>query len=155
VRDPIPLRIATRDDLIAIVAMLADDPLGAQRERFETPLPDAYHRAFDAIERDENNALWVAVDGARVVGVMQLTIIPSLTYQGRPRALIEGVRVAADMRSAGIGRQMFEGAIERARAAGCTMVQLTTDKARPDALRFYETLGFRPSHHGMKLSLSS
>lgn len=147
-------RRAARDDLPAIVRLLADDPLGAQRETYATPLPPAYHAAFDAIERDPNNELVVATDATgRVIGVLQLTFIPYLTYRGGWRALIEGVRVACELRSAGIGRQLFEWAIVRARQRGCRLVQLTTDKARPDAIRFYESLGFVASHEGMKLHL--
>lgn len=147
------LRLATRDDVPAIVAMLADDPLGAQRERNEDPVPPSYVEAFEAIDADANQHLVVAESQGRVIGVLQLTFTPSLTYQGSWRASIEGVRVHADHRSAGLGRTLFENAIERARARGCLLVQLTTDKRRPNALRFYESLGFRASHEGMKLRL--
>ena len=152
-------RRATAADLPAIVAMLADDPLGATRERFETPLPESYLRAFAEIDADANNELVVAcLDGderaeGAVVGVLQLTFIPYLTHQGSRRALIEGVRVASSHRSAGFGTQLFAWAIARARERGCRMVQLTTDKSRPDAKRFYEALGFTASHEGMKLAL--
>lgn len=151
----ISFRPANRDDVPLIVRMLADDPLGAKRERYETPLPESYMAAFDAIESDPNNELVVACMDARAVGVLQITFIPYLTYQGGWRALIEGVRIASDVRSEGIGRRMFEWAIQRSRERGCRLVQLTTDKARPDALRFYEKLGFVASHEGMKLPLSS
>jgi GNAT superfamily N-acetyltransferase len=146
-------RQATAADLPAIVAMLADDVLGATRERFETPLPASYSRAFQEIDRDPNNELIVACVGDTVVGVLQLTFIPYLTHQGSRRALIEGVRVARSHRSAGLGTRLFEWAIERARERGCRLVQLTTDKSRPDAKRFYEALGFVASHEGMKLRL--
>lgn len=146
-------RRAQEQDLDAIVGMLADDALGAQRERYDDPLPASYRTAFGAIDADPNNELVVATRGGRVVAVLQLTFIPYLTYQGAWRALIEGVRVAASERSAGVGSALFEWAIARARERGCIMVQLTTDKARPDALRFYEKLGFVASHHGMKLKL--
>jgi GNAT superfamily N-acetyltransferase len=149
------VRRARRDDLAAIVALLADDPLGATREAVLDPLPQSYGDAFAAIDADANQALVVADDGSgKVVGVLQLTFIPSITYRGGWRALIEGVRVAASARSTGIGRQMFAWAIERARARGCRLVQLTTDKRRPDAIRFYESLGFVASHEGMKLALT-
>jgi GNAT superfamily N-acetyltransferase len=151
----ISFRPANRDDLPLIVRMLADDPLGAKRERYETPLPESYMAAFDAIASDPNNELVVACLDSRVVGVLQITFIPCLTYQGGWRALIEGVRIASDIRSEGIGRRMFKWAIQRSRERGCRLVQLTTDKARPDALRFYEKLGFVASHEGMKLPLSS
>lgn len=131
--------------------LLADDPLGAKRERFEIPLPDSYLRAFEAIDADPNNELVVACLGAEVVGVLQLTFIPYLTYQGGWRALIEAVRVDSRQRSRGLGKTMFEWAIARARERGCHLVQLTTDKARADAKRFYESLGFVASHEGMKL----
>lgn len=149
----IALRHARREDVPAIVAMLADDPLGAQRERFEDPLPKSYFEAFEAIDADPNQELIVATHDAAVIGVLQLTYTPSLTYQGSWRASIEGVRVHADHRSSGIGRRLFEDAIERARGRNCLLVQLTTDKKRPDALRFYESLGFVASHEGMKRRL--
>lgn len=147
-------RRATSADLLAIVDLLADDPLGASRENFVVPLPQAYVDAFAAIDRDPNNEL-VVVDtaGHRVIGVLQLTFIPYITYQGGWRALIEGVRVADEFRSGGVGRQMLSWAIQRARDRGCHMVQLTSDKARADAIRFYEQLGFVASHEGMKLHL--
>jgi GNAT superfamily N-acetyltransferase len=146
-------RRARAADLSAIVRLLADDPLGATRERFEQPLPAAYARAFDAIDGDANNELVVACQDDRVVGVLQLTYIPSLTYQGGWRALIEGVRVDGRIRSQGLGTALFQWAIARARERGCHLVQLTTDKTRPDAKRFYESLGFVASHEGMKLRL--
>lgn len=152
-------RAANENDLVAIVRMLADDALGAKRERFVSPLPESYCEAFTAIDSDPNNELIVACLGEAVVGVLQLTFIPYLTYQGSWRALIEGVRVDARHRSLGIGQKLFEWAIARAfewaiaraKERGCNMVQLTTDRAREDALRFYERLGFVASHHGMKL----
>jgi GNAT superfamily N-acetyltransferase len=146
-------RRARPGDLPAIVRMLADDPLGAKRERFETPLPESYLRAFEAIDADPNNELVVACLGEEVAGVLQLTFIPYLTYQGGWRALIEAVRIDSKHRSQGLGRAMFEWAIARARDRGCHVVQLTTDKSRADAKRFYESLGFVASHEGMKLHL--
>ena len=147
-------RLATATDLPAIVQLLANDPLGERRERNTVPLPASYASAFAAIEHDPNQELWLACTGATVVGVLQITFIPYLTYQGGWRALIEGVRVAADTRSRGLGRTLFEWAIGRARARGCHMVQLTSDKSRPDAIRFYRSLGFVASHEGMKLMLA-
>lgn len=152
---PLVFRRANRDDVPRIVELLADDPLGARRERFEHPLPESYVSAFEAIDADPNNELVVVCLDSAVVGVLQITFIPYLTYQGGWRALIEGVRIAADVRSEGIGARMFEWAIQRARERKCHLVQLTTDKARPDALRFYENLGFAASHEGMKLHLSN
>lgn len=150
---PLTFRRARRDDVPHIVRMLADDPLGAKRERYETPLPESYFAAFDAIDSDPNNELIVACLDGQVIGVLQLTFIPYLTYQGGCRALIEAVRVDASQRSSGVGRALFEWAIQRARDRRCHLIQLTTDKARPDALRFYEKLGFVASHEGMKLHL--
>jgi ribosomal protein S18 acetylase RimI-like enzyme len=153
-RPGVAFRRAERGDLEPIVRMLANDPLGAGRERYQTPLPAPYLAAFDAIRTDPNQELVVACLGERVVGVLQLTFIPSLTYQGSWRAQIEGVRVDVEVRSEGIGRRLVAWAIDRARERGCALVQLTTDKARSEAVRFYERLGFVPSHEGMKLRLS-
>lgn len=138
--------------------MLADDPIARSREMAggsaETAIAPAYERAFDAIAADPNNALIVATAGdtpeAPVIGVLQLTFIPSLTYSGGTRAQIEGVRVHGDWRDHGVGSALIRHAIERARDAGCTLVQLTTDRRRADAHRFYERLGFVTSHWGMK-----
>lgn len=150
----IGIRQARSSDVDEIVRLLSDDPLGMKRERFESPLPEGYHLAFAAIDGDPNNELLVAEMDEQIVGVVQLTVIPYLTYQGGWRAQIEGVRVASQVRSRGIGRQLVEWAIDRARERGCHMVQLTTDKSRPEALRFYESMGFRASHEGLKLQLS-
>ncbi|HSQ72177.1 MAG TPA: GNAT family N-acetyltransferase [Rubrivivax sp.] len=146
-------RRATRDDLPAIVAMLADDPLGALREANTSPLPRCYHDAFDAIDRDPNIELVVAQASGGPIGVLQLSFIPNISHRGGWRALIEGVRVAAESRSGGVGRHLLLWAIERARQRGCLMAQLTSDKSRTDAIRFYEGLGFVASHEGMKLHL--
>lgn len=148
-------RLATAADLPSIVRLLADDALGAQRERLEDPLPAAYLAAFEAIARDANNEVVVAEDeqGA-AVAVLQLTFTPHLTHQGGWRATIEGVRVDARLRGSGLGRRLMAWAIDRARARGCHLVQLTTDKQRPEARRFYESLGFVASHEGMKLTLA-
>lgn len=151
--DGLTFRLAREDDLPELVRMLADDPLGARREVFSDPLAAGYTDAFAAIDADPANELIVAIRDGAPVGMLQITFVPSLTYQGGSRALIEGVRVASGARSLGIGGAMLQWAIARARQRGCMMVQLTTDKAREDALRFYEKLGFVPSHHGMKLRL--
>ncbi len=149
----VSIRQANRDELDDIVKLLADDPLGSTRERYAEPLPDGYARAFDAISADANNMLVVARGEATLLGVMQLTFLPNLTYEGRWRAQIEGVRVAREARSQGVGRRLIGWAIERARDRDCHLVQLTTDRSRDEALGFYESLGFRPSHVGFKLSL--
>jgi GNAT superfamily N-acetyltransferase len=148
-------RPATRADLPDIARMLADDALGSRREQYASPLPASYYCAFEAIDRDPNNEVVVIELDGKVVGVLQLTYIPYLTYGGSWRALIEGVRVDASMRSSGIGRKLLAWASERARGKGCHLVQLTSDKARADAVRFYESLGFVASHEGLKLHLSS
>ena len=152
---PAPLlRRATREDLPALVALLADDMLGAQRERPGLPLAPGYAQAFDAIERDPNCELLVACRDGRIVGTMQLDYTPGLSRQGAWRATIEAVRVASAERSKGTGRAMIEWAIERAHARGCRVVQLSTDRSRVDAHRFYERLGFVASHLGMKLEMA-
>ncbi len=141
------------DDLSVIVQMLADDPLGKQRECLGDPLPGSYLKAFQAIADDPNNQLLLACTADEIAGVLQLTFIPSVTHQGSWRAQIEGVRVAAGFRSRGIGRALLEKAIELAGQHGCRLVQLTTDRQREKALQFYQSLGFTASHHGMKFVL--
>jgi GNAT superfamily N-acetyltransferase len=143
-------RTAARADLPAILAMLTDDSLGATRESADDP---GYAAAFDQIEADPRNTLIVADRGGDVVGTMQLTYIPGLSRRGAERLQIEAVRVRADQRGRGLGRQMIEWAVDQARARGCRLVQLTTDKRRVDAHRFYGSLGFTASHEGMKLAL--
>ncbi|MDN7227272.1 GNAT family N-acetyltransferase [Planococcus sp. N064] len=149
----IEFRNAVREDLDQIVEMLADDVLGKERERFEQPLPSSYIQAFEAIEADPNNELIVACLNGEIVGVQQITFTPYIARQGSWRATIEGVRTAASVRGKGIGRQMISWAIERAKERGCRMVQLTSDKQREDALRFYGQLGFKATHEGLKLQL--
>jgi GNAT superfamily N-acetyltransferase len=147
-------RRAGRQDVLAIVRLLADDPLGRTREVANgEQLADAYWRAFQAIDADPQQLLVVAEVEGQIVGTLQLSFIPSLTYTGGERAQIEGVRIAASHRGRGLGRGMVLWAIERARARGCRLVQLTTDQRRPEAVRFYASLGFRPTHVGMKLPL--
>ncbi len=146
-------RTARADDLPELVRMLADDALGSQREIHSDPIAAGYAEAFAAIKCDANNELVVAVVDDLVVGMLQITFISYLTYRGQWRALVEGVRVSSRVRSQGVGEAMLRWAIERARSRNCVMVQLTTDRAREDALRFYERLGFVPSHHGLKLHL--
>lgn len=144
------IRRATRADVPGIVAMLADDELGAGRERQGDP---AYLTAFDAVAADPNQLLVVAdVDGT-AVGTLQLTFIPGLSRQGAVRAQIEAVRIRSDQRGGGLGGELIGWAIETARQRGCALVQLTTDVSRTDAHRFYQRFGFQPSHVGMKLAL--
>ena len=133
--------------------MLADDPLGAGRERAVDPIPESYAEAFSAIARDPNNELLIADDADAIAGFLQLTFVPGITHQGGLRAMIEGVRVRPALQGRGIGAALVEHAVERARDRGCRLVQLTTDKSRSEALAFYESLGFRASHEGLKLPL--
>jgi ribosomal protein S18 acetylase RimI-like enzyme len=147
-------RDAEPADLPAIVKLLADDPLGAERERAEEPLPRTYRDAFAAIARQEGNRIIVAVDEGKIIGCLQLTLIPGLSRLGMLRAQVESVRVAREQRSRALGEALFRHAIAIAREAGCGLVQLTTDRSRDDALRFYEKLGFEASHLGMKLDLT-
>ena len=152
----VTFRRARREDVPTIVAMLADDDLGATREQVgEESIPDAYWRAFDAIDADAEHQLLVVGedDDGQLVATMHLTFIPSLTYVGGERAQIEAVRVASSTRGSGVGGQMMAWAIDRARERGCRLMQLSTNKSRPDAHRFYEALGFERSHEGMKLLL--
>lgn len=146
----VAFRAATAADVPAIVALLADDVLGAQREK---PGDAAYGAAFDAIDADMNQVMAVADADGRVVGCLQLTFIPGLSLRGAWRGQIESVRVAADQRGSGLGRRMIGWAIEQCRARGCSMVQLTSNASRADARRFYEGLGFEASHVGFKRSL--
>ncbi|MBM7095144.1 GNAT family N-acetyltransferase [Bacillus sp. H-16] len=149
----IRFRLAEEKDLDKIVEMLADDVLGSRRERYEQPLPDSYLKAFQAITSDPNNELVAACQGEDIIGVQQITFTPYLTHQGGWRATIEGVRTASASRSKGVGTELIKWAIKRAEERGCHLVQLTTDKERPDALRFYEKLGFKATHEGLKLKL--
>ncbi len=153
----IQFRTATFADLPAIVALLADDPLGSTREAAgsASELDSRYVAAFRAIEADSNQQLVVADLNGEVIGTLQLSFIPGIARSGAWRGQIEAVRVAASVRSEGLGQQMFEWAIEQCRARGCQLVQLTTDKRRPDAHRFYDRLGFVASHEGYKLSLQN
>ncbi|MDQ0600492.1 GNAT superfamily N-acetyltransferase [Streptomyces canus] len=145
------IRPAVAADVPAIVAMLADDPLGAQRESPDDLAP--YLTALDRLVADPNQHLVVAVREDRVVGTLQLTIIPGLSRRGSTRSIIEGVRVHADERGSGLGTQLIEWAVDESRRQECQLVQLTSDVTRTDAHRFYERLGFEASHVGFKLPL--
>ncbi len=131
--------------------MLLNDPLGSKREKIGAELPESYLKAFNAINDGPNNELIVAIVETEIAGVLQITFIPNLTYQGGWRTQIEVVRVKKKYRNQGIGKQMLEWAIGRAKEKGCHMFQLTTNKKRPSAIKFYESLGFRATHEGMKL----
>ena len=146
-------RQAKQRDLSALITLLSADALGSTREDASLPLNKAYLRAFDSIEADNNNELIVVEKDAILVGMIQLTFIPYLSHTGSWRCLIEGVRVARDYRNNGIGTELIKWAIERARERRCTIVQLTSDKQRNDAIRFYQELGFAASHEGFKLKL--
>ena len=152
--DQINFREARVEDVPPIVRMLSDDFLGQQRERFEVPLPESYIQAFREIEADPNNELIVAEADGEVIGTLQLTFTPSLSYQGGKRCTVESVRVDEKLRGKGIGREMMMWAIDRAKQRGCVSMQLTTHKDRTDAHRFYESLGFTRSHIGMKLTFN-
>lgn len=149
----IHFRDATADDLPALVQLLANDELGAHRENPNLPLDARYSEAFAKIDQDNNNAVIVVDHDGEAIGMLQLTFIPYLTHRGSWRCLIEGVRIDDRYRGQGLGEKLFQHAIERALARGCGMVQLTSDKQRPDALRFYKRLGFVASHEGFKLAL--
>lgn len=146
-------RIATRDDLSSIVRLLADDDLGSQRERAEDPLPESYYSAYNEINQDKNHELIVAELNGEVIGTLHLMFLPSISFQGGLRAQIESVRVDTRYQSRGIGGEMMKWSIERAKVRAAHIVQLTTHKSREDAHRFYERLGFKGTHLGMKLSL--
>jgi ribosomal protein S18 acetylase RimI-like enzyme len=146
-------RPAQRSDLQCIVALLADDDIGRSREDASVPLNSRYIEAFDALQRDPNQLLAVLVVGGAVVGCVQISFIPGLSRLGIWRGQIESVRIASSSRGEGLGRRLLEWAIGECRNRGCGLVQLTSDKARHDARRFYESLGFRASHEGMKLVL--
>ncbi|WP_020591147.1 GNAT family N-acetyltransferase [Kiloniella laminariae] len=146
-------RRATEADLPAIVSLLADDPLGTSREDVSFPPNRKYVKAFTAINRDPNQLLAVVELEKEIIGCLQLSFIPGLSRLGMWRGQIESVRIATGHRRDGLGRKMFNWAIEQCREQGCELVQLNTDKSRPEAIRFYEKLGFKASHEGMKLVL--
>jgi ribosomal protein S18 acetylase RimI-like enzyme len=145
----VSIRPARREDVPAMIAMLADDHLGRARERVEDPLPAVYYEAFERVERDQNLTLVVAESEGRVVGCLQLAVLPGISSQGGIRGLLEDVRVATDCRSRGIGEQLVQWAVTEAKARGCNLVELLTHQTRVDAQRFYKRLGFTASHVGM------
>ncbi|WP_086797664.1 GNAT family N-acetyltransferase [Streptomyces caniscabiei] len=145
------IRPATEQDVPEIVAMLADDLLGAQRESPDDLAP--YLTALKRLSGDPHQQVMVAVRQGHVVGTLQLTIVPGLSRRGSTRAIIEGVRIHADERGSGLGSRLIEWAIDSSRAQGCQLVQLTSDATRTEAHRFYERLGFEATHVGFKLPL--
>ncbi|HEY7050101.1 MAG TPA: GNAT family N-acetyltransferase [Jatrophihabitantaceae bacterium] len=150
----VKLHRAQRDDLVRIVELLAADQLGASRDGIANAEDlQPYLRAFEAIDADPAQLLVVATVGGEIIGTMQLSFIPGLARRGSLRAQLEAVRVAGSYRSRGLGEAMFRWAIDEARRRGCSLVQLTTDKSRTDAHRFYARLGFVASHEGLKLRL--
>ncbi len=149
----VQIRRAEETDLPAIVAMLADDPLGSSREDATEPLAKAYSDAFAAIDADPKQFLAVMTEGDRVIGTLQISFLSGLSLQGALRGQIEAVRVAADRRGERLGQRLIQWAVEQCRERGCKIVQLTTNKSRQDAHRFYDRLGFKASHIGYKLEL--
>jgi GNAT superfamily N-acetyltransferase len=147
------IRLAIKSDVPAIVEMIANDKLGELRENYQNPLPEKYYEAFQNISNDPNQELVVIEDSNKIIGTLQLSFIQYLTYKGGIRAQIEAVRVHEDYRGKGIGQKLFKWAIFKAKEKRAHVVQLTTDKKRPEALAFYEKLGFKASHEGMKLHL--
>ena len=153
---PIKIRIGLPQDLFQIVRLLADDPLGLSREvADQDALPKTYHCAFHAILRDPNNNIVVAELADEILGVLQITFIPTLTHQGSWRAQIEGVRVASSHRRQGVGTQLVAWATELAREKNCRLVQLTMDRRREPVGNFYRRLGFIATHEGFKKELDS
>lgn len=147
-------RKATKTDIPNLVALLADDDLGSQREDSSIPVNQRYIDSFDSIDKDHNNELTVVESNGELVGMLQLTFIPYLTHTGSWRCLIEGVRISRQYRGQGMGTRFINWSIERATEMKCSIVQLTSDKQRPDALRFYDSLGFQATHEGYKLKIS-
>ncbi|MHB1204114.1 MAG: GNAT family N-acetyltransferase [Rhodospirillaceae bacterium] len=147
------IRTANRADLSAIISLLADDMFGATRDKPGTTIDRDYERAFAAIDQDPNHQIAVMESEGRIIGCMQLSYIPGLSFKGMWRGQIESVRIASDLRGKGLGHQFFEWAIMECRKRGCGLVQLTTNALRADAQRFYASLGFQPTHAGMKLKL--
>ncbi|WDZ96232.1 GNAT family N-acetyltransferase [Herbaspirillum sp. WKF16] len=150
---PISFRFATRDDIPVLIALLRDDDLGRQREADDAHSLGQYEEAFARMSGQPGNRILLGLNGDEIVGMLQLTIIHGLTHQGRSRAQIEGVRVKGNVRGQGYGKQLFQQAFDIGKAEGCFVAQLTTDNRRADARRFYESLGFQATHHGMKRSL--
>ncbi|WP_223645863.1 GNAT family N-acetyltransferase [Corallococcus sp. EGB] len=150
---PITFRHARATDLPTILKLLADDAIARARTGYAEEVTPAVEAAFKEITADPNNELIVGEQDGQVVATLQLTYIPGLGRGGIRRALVEEVRVRSDLRGQRIGEALMVDAMERARARGCTLIQLTTDKRRHEAQRFYARLGFVASHEGMKRPL--
>ncbi|HCE55697.1 MAG TPA: GNAT family N-acetyltransferase [Lutibacter sp.] len=144
-------RSATKNDVPFIIKLMAYDKLGKLRENYQEPLPETYYDAFEIINSDPNQELMVAENDKEILATFQLTFIPYLSFQGKLRAQIENVFVREDLTGQGIGKKIFEWAIQRAKERNAHLLQLTSDKQRPRAIKFYEDLGFIASHEGMKL----
>ena len=153
--ESLQFRLARKSDLPQLIQMLVDDRLGSFREDFSDPINPRYLAAFEAINADPNNELIVVEWQQQLAGMLQLTFIPYLSHMGSWRCMIEAVRVASQLRGRGFGTRMFQWSIDQARKRGCAMVQLTSNKQRSDAIRFYRALGFVDSHEGFKLYLDT
>ncbi len=147
------IREAQKSDLLAIVKLLSEDVFGSQREKYESPLPETYEEAFRYIEQDPCHEIYVMEQKGRIIGTLQLSLIPHLSHQGAWRAQIESVTIHSSLRRQGLGSQLVQWAIERSREKGAKIIQLTSNKARTRAVRFYEKLGFTCSHEGLKMTL--
>ena len=148
-------REATRDDIPEIVRLLADDHLGSKREDYRLPIPDYYYAGFEGVLSDPSNTIIILEKDHNIIGTMQLIMMHGISHRGARRMQIESVRVASELRGQGIGKQMIAWAIERAKEEHCRFVQLTSNKERPDAHRFYEQLGFAKNKEGFSLDLYS
>lgn len=146
-------RTATKDDLHAVIALLADDEIAENREKPVEGVSDEYLRAFAAMESEHYNHMLLAESGGRIVGCLQLAFVPGLSRKGTKRAIVESVRVAADRRGSSVGTSLMKEAIRLAREGGCGIVQLTSDNRRSRAHLFYRRLGFEQSHYGFKKEL--
>ena len=144
-------RKATIADVPMIISMIADDPLGSKREQFEDPLPQFYYDAFERIKNNNNVELTVVTEDENIIGTFHLSFLQYLTYKGGIRAQLEAVRVHKDYRGKGIGKKILEYVIQRSKERGCHLIQLTSDKKRPQAIEFYKSCGFVNSHEGFKL----
>lgn len=153
--DDVTFREARFEDIGALVALYADDDLGQTRETPQDEIDTAYINAFHAVEQDPNHQLLVGVQGGAVVATLQLCFLPGLSRRGAWRAQVEAMRVAKPLRGQGIGRLLLDWAVSKAKARGCRLVQLTSDRQRPDAHRFYENAGFEPSHVGFKRQIGN